>query len=87
VQLAFDQRLKRDVAVKRVLTGAAGAGLVPEAQAVSRLQHPNIVSLHDAFSEDEADVLVFEFVAGETLSALIKRRKGPAAVPKSLNPV
>lgn len=87
VHLAFDQRLKRDVAVKRVLKGAAGAGLVPEAQAVSRLQHPNIVSLHDAFSEDEADVLVFEYVAGETLSALIKRRKGPAGVPESLNVV
>jgi len=85
VHLAFDQRLKRDVAIKRVLKGVPGAGLVPEAHAVSRLQHPNIVSLHDAFSEDEADVLVFEFVAGETLSALIRRRKGQVGVPESLN--
>ncbi|MBC7624209.1 MAG: HDOD domain-containing protein [Aeromicrobium sp.] len=84
VHLAFDRRLKRDVAIKRIARPATGHGLAGEVHAVSRLQHPNIVSLHDAFSEIGTDVLIFEFVEGETLSSYIRRMKGKTGIPESL---
>ena len=84
VHLAFDRRLKRDVAIKRISRPVAGQGLAREAHAVSRLQHPNIVSLHDAFSEVDTDVLIFEFVEGESLASYVRRMKGKAGIPESL---
>jgi serine/threonine protein kinase len=84
VHLAFDKRLKREVAIKRIAKGVDGHGLSREAHAVSRLQHPNIVSLHDAFSEPDSDVLIFEFVEGESLSAYIRRIRGKTSINDGL---
>jgi serine/threonine protein kinase len=47
-----------------------------EAQAVSRLDHPNIVQTFDFGQCDGALYLVMEYINGEDLSALI-RREGP----------
>ncbi len=85
VHLAFDKRLKRDVAIKRIARRVGTRGMASEAQAVSRLQHPNIVSLHDAFSEQDSDVLIFEFVEGETLSAYIARNQRAVDIPERLS--
>jgi serine/threonine protein kinase len=84
VHLAFDKRLKREVAIKRIAKGGPGHGLSREAHAVSRLQHPNIVSLHDAFSEADSDVLIFEFVEGESLASYIRRIRGKTTINDAL---
>ena len=47
-----------------------------EAQAVSKLDHPNIVQTFDFGESDGALYLVMEYINGEDLSALI-RREGP----------
>jgi serine/threonine protein kinase len=68
----------RRVAIKRVRAGlsqvpAFAAMLVAEAQIVSQLAHPNIVSVLD-FSRDHGDrlFLVMEYVDGKDLASLLK---------------
>jgi len=45
-----------------------------EAQAVASLSHPNIVSIYDVGQEESIQFLVMEYVDGENLKTLIKRR-------------
>lgn len=82
VYRARDTRLRRDVAVK-VLTGEALGGasarkrLQAEALTISRLNHPNIATVHDFDCAEGLDFLVMELVDGETLDA--KLRLAPVA--------
>jgi eukaryotic-like serine/threonine-protein kinase len=65
--------LDRPVALKMVLAGA-GAGpdergrFKDEAEAVARLQHPNIVQIYEVGEQDGCPYLALEFVSGGTLS-------------------
>ena len=69
---ARDDRLERDVALKVLRAGvgdeAARRHLLAEARAVTALNHPNIVVVHDVLSVDGRDVLVMEYVAGKPLT-------------------
>ncbi len=75
-------------AAMKVLTpdGAAQPEMVRrfrnEAQAVSKLDHPNIVQTFDFGQCDGALYLVMEYINGEDLSALI-RREGPWSFARS----
>lgn len=79
VHLARDPRLDRQVALKTWKASSTGdpraqiAALMDEARMVSRLAHPNVVTLHDAFEEQGQACLVFEYVPGETLADLVAR--------------
>lgn len=79
VHLARDPRLDREVALKTWKASTAGdtrsqiAALMDEARMVSRLSHPNVVTLHDAFEDNGQACLVFEYVPGETLADLLAR--------------
>ena len=86
VYLALDPQLQREVAVKTLHFGQPdpkqNAALLDEARIVGKLAHPGIVPIFEA-GEDEGDVfLVFEYVAGENLSALL-RRLGSLTVTKA----
>jgi len=72
---AQDERLDRQVAVKRIVLapGTAPDRVTREALASARLAHPAIVSLYEAASEDGAFYLVSELVRGPTLAELIRR--------------
>src|SRR5215471_13956777 len=76
VYRALDTRLHRTVAIK-LLSGDRMADPVQrrrflqEARAASALNHPNIVVIYDISSHEGIDFLVMEFVAGQTLKALI----------------
>ncbi|MDR3411992.1 MAG: HDOD domain-containing protein [Formivibrio sp.] len=72
VYLAVDTRLDRKVAIK-LLRSSEQPTELDEARLVSKLQHPNIVALHDVFIESGRTGLVFEYVEGETLAALLHR--------------
>ena len=79
VYKARDTRLNRFVAIKvlrREITAdeRRKQRLVQEAHAVSSLNHPNIVVIHDFTSEGGVDYIVMEYVAGKTLDALIPRQ-------------
>ena len=69
---ATDTRLGRRVALK-VIRAAEGAGedqvrrFKQEAEAAARLQHPNIVAVHDVGRAGELDYFTMDFVDGQTL--------------------
>jgi serine/threonine-protein kinase len=54
-----------------------------EARAVAALSHPNIVTVIDRGEHDGRQFIVFEYIDGENLKALIERR-GPAPVTTAL---
>src|SRR3954470_3335018 len=72
VWLAHDERLGREVAVKRIARAPAGEPERPrrEALAAARLAHPGIVSLYESGADEAAVYLVSELVRGETLDVL-----------------
>lgn len=76
VYRAYDPQLRRTVAIK-VLSALQGADstlqrrFVQEARSASALNHPNIVTIHDAASDNGMYFIVMEYVAGKPLSALI----------------
>jgi serine/threonine-protein kinase len=69
VYRAFDERLQREVAVKR-LRGCDPDRVMREAQAAARLNHPAIVTLYELGEHGGHAVLVSELVPGETLAQL-----------------
>jgi Tol biopolymer transport system component len=78
VYRARDPRLGRDVAIKILPADVSAdasrrARFEQEARAVAALNHPNILGLYDIGSEDGVAYLVTEFVAGETLAAVLER--------------
>ena len=80
VYLARDPKLDRDVAVKTLhleqQEGQSSAALLAEARIVSQLRHPGIVPIFDVGEIGGDPYLVFEYVPGENLQTLIRRR-GP----------
>jgi tetratricopeptide (TPR) repeat protein/predicted Ser/Thr protein kinase len=75
VYSAYDPQLDRKVAVKVVRSlsphsSARGrARLLREAQALARLAHPNVVTVHDVGEVGEEVFVAMEFLAGQTLTA------------------
>src|SRR5215831_18870790 len=75
--------LKRTVALKMVLAGrhAAPQELARfrlEAEAVARLQHPNIVQIHEVGEVDGHPYCALEFVEGGSLASKLKGKLLPA---------
>jgi hypothetical protein len=73
VWLARDERLDREVAVKRIALHDAGSGprAEREAKAAARLAHPGIVALYESGRDEDAVYLVSELVRGRTLAELM----------------
>ena len=73
VYSAFDPELDRKVAIKFLRPGrganrpAARPQLLAEAQAIARLSHPNIVTVHDVGTFGGEVFFAMEYVKGETL--------------------
>lgn len=84
VFLARDRLLEREVAVKLLPAAALGPGAQErfhrEARILARMDHPNIVPLHDIAEHDGATFLVMPFVAGVTLRALLREHQLAVAV-------
>jgi serine/threonine-protein kinase len=86
VYRAHDERLDRDVALKVLPPGifrdeAARKRFRKEALALSKLNHPNIATIHDFDTHDGIDFLVMEYITGTTLS---HRLRGEALSEKEV---
>jgi tetratricopeptide (TPR) repeat protein/tRNA A-37 threonylcarbamoyl transferase component Bud32 len=74
VYAAYDPDLDRKVAIKLMLprehaSADAKARLLREAQALAKLDHPHVVTIHDVGTHGESVYLAMEFVEGQTLAA------------------
>jgi eukaryotic-like serine/threonine-protein kinase len=83
VYRAQDLHLARDVAIKILPAGTladeqARLRFRKEAEALSKLNHPNIQTVHDFDTQEEVDFLVVEFVLGPTLADKL----GAGALPE-----
>ncbi len=77
VYRANDERLHRDVALKVLPAGqlasdASRKRFRTEALALSKLNHPNIATVHDFDIQDDIDFVVMEYITGTTLSDRLK---------------
>ncbi len=82
VYRAFDTQLKREVALKRILTpeqanaedvADAAEKLMKEATVMSSLNHPNIVTVFDIGQDESGGFVVMELLDGETLDETVGR--------------
>ena len=85
---AYDPKLRREVALKvmragKKLAGAeAAARMLREAQALARLNHPNVVAVYDAEPTDDGVTIAMEYVEGSTLREWLREttRSWPAVL-------
>jgi eukaryotic-like serine/threonine-protein kinase len=86
VYRARDERLDRDVALKvlppgRLTDEDARRRFKKEALALSRINHPQIATIHDFDTEGDVDFLVMEYIPGKGLDQVIAEgRLSDAAV-------
>jgi serine/threonine protein kinase len=82
VYRARDTRLQRTVAIKVASSGMTEdpqmrARFQREARAIAALNHPHICAIHDVATFEGHDVIVMEYLDGETLEQRL--RKGPVS--------
>jgi len=80
VWVAIDEQLDRRVAVKWLKPNLASDEVVAErfrreAIAVARLNHPNIVTVHDVFEHDGRQAVVMQLIEGQSLRQVLDNRK------------
>ena len=88
VYKALDVNIDRAVAIKVMSAEARGdpnfvERFRQEARAQGALNHPNVALLFDYFVHDGAPVAVMEFIDGESLEQLIRRR-GAIPAPEAI---
>jgi len=79
VYLAEDASLRRRVAIKLLPQASSGdqqanKRLLREARAAATLDHPNICSIHEVGDEGDQTFIVMQYIEGETLDAIIKKK-------------
>src|SRR5690349_14432900 len=83
VYSAYDPELDRKVALKLLRADAEGsstsgdapARLLREAQALAKLSHPNVISIHDVGTVEDRVFMAVDFVDGGTLQRWLAERK------------
>lgn len=81
VYKAFDTRMNREVAIKRISVNAEDPSLqeestkqlIKEAGALASLQHPHIVTVYDVGQDEDGPYVVMELITGKTLDETIER--------------
>src|SRR6478672_3221784 len=72
---AKDLNLRRFIALKALkpglITPIGRDRFFREARVASALNHPNIVTIFDAFTENDTDFIAMEFLSGRTLRQII----------------
>jgi tetratricopeptide (TPR) repeat protein/tRNA A-37 threonylcarbamoyl transferase component Bud32 len=86
VYAAYDPILDRRCALKLLLGGVHGPDLeeqrgrlLREARALARLNHPNVVAVHEVLSWNDQIAVAMEYVDGVTLSQWLREAERPMA--------
>jgi tetratricopeptide (TPR) repeat protein len=81
VYAAYDPELDRKIAIKLLRARGDAADnktrLLREAQAIAKLQHPNVVVVYDVGTFGESIFIAMEFVEGRTVGAWLQAGVGP----------
>jgi len=83
VYAATDVELGRTVALKLIKAGPDGpsgtlrARFLREAQALARLRHPNVVTIHDIGADGDRVFIAMELIDGDTIAAWLRRAQRP----------
>ncbi len=82
---AYDPELDRKVAIKLMRTAPGGSGskamsdlrtrLLREAQAMAKLSHPNVITVHDVGTFEGQVFVAMEFIDGSTLAQWLGERR------------
>jgi tetratricopeptide (TPR) repeat protein/tRNA A-37 threonylcarbamoyl transferase component Bud32 len=84
VYAAYDPELDRKVAIKLLLDASGGSPkeqqerrtrLMREAQAMAKLSHPNVITVHDVGEFRQQVFVAMEFIEGTTLTRWRKEKK------------
>ncbi|MCA9691937.1 MAG: protein kinase, partial [Myxococcales bacterium] len=79
VYAAYDRELDRKIALKLLLDAGRGPEahdrLLREAQALARISHPNVVSVHEVGYHERAIFIAMEYVTGVTLKRWLEDRR------------
>ncbi len=74
VWLAHDERVGRDIAIKRMRSAGAAARFLREARIQARLEHPAIVPVYEiGHGADGSPFFVMKRISGTTLAELDAR--------------
>ena len=80
VYRAFDNSLKREVAIKRIITSSdprqreeAIRQMSYETGALAAVQNPHIVTIYDVGADDDGPYVVMEYIKGNTVDELIEK--------------
>ena len=89
---ARDNRLRRDVAIKRLHIDRTNAGEVAalrlfeqEAQTIASLNHPGIVQVFDLEDAPDGYRIIMEYVKGQSLDAYLESKGGQIPEPEAVN--
>lgn len=83
VYRVYDPKLRREVALKLLLAEAerrdrsATARMIREAQAMARVNHPNVISVFDVDVEEGLVYIAMEYVEGTTLRGWLRGARRP----------
>ncbi|WP_017612729.1 serine/threonine-protein kinase [Nocardiopsis salina] len=93
VWLAYDPRLRREVAIKEVLLpehlsrearDRTKAWVAREAQATARIDHPSVVTVHDVLEVDDTPFIVMSLIDGGSLRSRLDGT-GPLTAEEALS--
>jgi tetratricopeptide (TPR) repeat protein/predicted Ser/Thr protein kinase len=84
VYAAYDPELDRKIALKLLRSSdggpaaqAAAEGMLREAQAMARISHPNVITVHDVGTSGERVFIAMEFIQGRNLHDWIRKSGQP----------
>jgi serine/threonine protein kinase len=81
VFLALDERLRRRVALKCLLSRlsleADHEHILAEAQAAAAISHPNVATVYEVVEHDDRAFMAMEYVDGQSLNTVLARERLP----------
>ncbi|MGV8084339.1 MAG: serine/threonine-protein kinase [Coriobacteriia bacterium] len=90
VVLAWDTRIQRRVAIKRLPLPVGADGLpdakppgLAEARTAAMLNHPSIVTVYDFATDSDEAFLIMEYVDGASLETVLRELGGPLSLDET----